>query len=102
GEAAGGEGEQQPRDEDESRDQKAGCAGASHRESLDHDPIRLNRIMISIPCLSMILLGKPVPTFPGSCCITPSPPAHGRDRHPTASRDRTACRNRGSVRGCLP
>jgi hypothetical protein len=30
----------------------------------DHDPIGLNRIMISSLCLSMIFFGKPVPTFP--------------------------------------
>src|SRR5262249_24043281 len=102
GEAAGGECEQQSRNEDEDRDQKAGCAGASHRESLDHDPIELNRIMISFPCLSVILLGKPVSTFPESCCITPSPPAHGRDRNPMVSRDRTERRNRESTHGCLP
>src|SRR5258707_3644078 len=42
------------------------------RHRLDHDPIRLNRIMISCLCWSMISgqtlrvcpEGKPVPTFP--------------------------------------
>jgi hypothetical protein len=44
----------------------AGCVISDSTSSTppDHDPIKLNRIMISSLCLSMIFSEKPAPTFP--------------------------------------
>src|SRR6266566_7266937 len=63
---------------------------------LDHDPIRLNRIMISSFCWSMISAqtlrvcreGKPVPTFPDHALVVDQHPADGGEADDDSNRDR--------------
>src|SRR6266700_6004632 len=64
--------------------------------ALDHDPIRLNRIMISSFCWSMISAqtlrvcreGKPVPTFPDHALVVDQHPADGGEADDDSNRDR--------------
>jgi hypothetical protein len=53
-----------------------GLAPGSRRQDHTISPYAAN-VFVRWPCLSMILVGKPVPTFPGSCShLTPQRPSH--------------------------